>query len=113
MHFCLSSPASIHCAGKARAEELAKEVAGDDFDLYDRDAVAYFEEGTKENPIVILSTEESRVVGMSLEDDAFVRFFHLTEGTIWRDPVYNNHFVMKKVSDADVDAALQEAEKQL
>ena len=54
-------------AGIARKEEIAKLAAGEDFDLFDRDATAFFEEGTKENPIVILSNEPTRIVGMSLE----------------------------------------------
>ena len=57
----------VYFAGIARREEIAKLAAGEDFDLFDRDATAFFEEGTKENPIVILSNEPTRIVGMSLE----------------------------------------------
>ena len=42
-------------------------------ELFNRDATAYFEEGTKENPIPILSVEDSRIVGISLPDDPEIR----------------------------------------
>lgn len=61
-----------HLPGIARKEEIAKLAHGEDFDLFDRDATAFFDEGTKENPIVILSNEPTRIVGCSLEVSALV-----------------------------------------
>lgn len=50
--------------GRARQEEVFRRAYGES--IFDRDALAYFEEGTRENPIPILSVEDSRVVGISL-----------------------------------------------
>lgn len=50
---------------------------------------------------------------LPLQDDAFVRFFILREGAIFRDPLYNNHFVLKVVDDADVDAAIAALDKEM
>lgn len=52
--------------GIARKEEVVHQTMGEDVDIFDRDATAFEEEGTKENPIVILSNESSRIVGISL-----------------------------------------------
>ena len=60
----------LFLSGIARKEEIAKLAHGEDFDLFDRDATAFFDEGTKENPIVILSNEPTRIVGCSLEVSA-------------------------------------------
>ena len=47
------------------------------------------------------------------QDDAFVRFFILREGAIFRDPLYNNHFVLKVVDDAAVDEAIAALDKEM
>lgn len=52
--------------GIARKEELVHQSVGEEVDIFDRDATAFEEEGTKDNPIVILSNEPSRIVGISL-----------------------------------------------
>eukprot|EP01138_Halocafeteria_seosinensis_P001537 gb/GECG01001575.1/.p1 GENE.gb/GECG01001575.1/~~gb/GECG01001575.1/.p1 ORF type:complete len:105 (+),score=17.69 gb/GECG01001575.1/:1-315(+) len=52
--------------GIARKEEVVHQTMGEDVDIFDRDATAFEEEGTKDNPIVILSNERSRIVGISL-----------------------------------------------
>lgn len=66
-------------------------------ELYDRDATAYFEEGTRENPVPILSVEDERVVGISLPDDAEIRWFTLRAGELAYDPDTCNYFALKKV----------------
>lgn len=50
--------------GRARQEAVVRKAFGEE--LYDRDAPAFFEEGTRENPIPILSVENERIVGVSL-----------------------------------------------
>merc|ERR1712146_487551 len=52
-------------------EAVYSEKYGQEF--YDRDALTFFDEGTKENPICILSEEPDRLVGVSLTDDANIR----------------------------------------
>ncbi len=47
------------------------------------------------------------------QDDAFVRFFILREGAIYRDPLYNNHFVLKVQDDADVDKQIDEIDAKM
>ena len=66
-------------------------------ELYNRDATAFFEEGTKENPIPILSVEDSRIVGVSLPDDPEIRWFTLHKGHLAYDPDTANYFALKKV----------------
>ena len=51
--------------GKTRAEEAFSSAFGQE--LFDRDALEVFQEGTKENPIQILSNEHERYVGISVE----------------------------------------------
>lgn len=50
--------------GRARAEAMVKKAF--DEDLFDRDALQFQEEGTRENPIPILSAQDERIVGISL-----------------------------------------------
>lgn len=50
--------------GRARQEAVVRKAFGEE--LYDREAPAFFEEGTRENPIPILSVENERIVGVSL-----------------------------------------------
>lgn len=50
--------------GTSREEEIYTTKFGQE--LYDREASAYYEEGTKENPICILSESHERIVGISL-----------------------------------------------
>ena len=66
-------------------------------ELFDREANAYHEEGTKENPIPILSTEEERIVGISLPDDAEVRWMILRKNELLYDPDTCNYFALKQV----------------
>ena len=82
-------------AGRARAEAMVKKVYGEE--LYDREANAYFEEGTRENPIPILSTEDERIVGVSLPDDAEVRWMILRKNELLYDPDTCNYFALKQV----------------
>eukprot|EP01138_Halocafeteria_seosinensis_P001535 gb/GECG01001573.1/.p1 GENE.gb/GECG01001573.1/~~gb/GECG01001573.1/.p1 ORF type:complete len:134 (+),score=28.80 gb/GECG01001573.1/:1-402(+) len=99
--------------GIARKEEVVHQTMGEDVDIFDRDATAFEEEGTKDNPIVILSNERSRIVGISLPDDAFCRYFVLEEGKIMHDPVTNNYLVLRKVDDAAVDQQIESVDKEL
>ena len=71
------------------------------------------QEGTRENPIPILSIEDSRVVGVSLPDDATVRWFTLKAGELTYDPNTCNWFALKKVSKSEVDEWVNRAEKQV
>lgn len=50
--------------GKARAEAMYRKAF--DAELFDRNPESAFEEGTRENPIPILSAQSERVVGVSL-----------------------------------------------
>ena len=68
-------------------------------ELFDREASIYHEEGTKENPIPILSTEEERIVGISLPDDAEVRWMVLRKNELLYDPDTCNYFALKQVRD--------------
>ncbi len=61
-HFATSKEQAV---GKARSEEAY--VTAFEQEFFDRDALAVFEEGTKENPIQILSNEHERYVGVSVE----------------------------------------------
>lgn len=96
--------------GKARKEAMVDRVYGQE--LFDRDALSFFEEGTKENPIPILSMEDERIVGISLPDDAEIRWFTLRAGELAYDPDTANFFALKKVSQADVDAWAAKAEEE-
>lgn len=49
--------------GVSRAEEVYELAYGQKY--YDRDALEVFQEGTKENPVMILSNEHERYVGVS------------------------------------------------
>lgn len=71
------------------------------------------QEGTRENPIPILSIEENRIVGVSLPDDATIRWFTLKAGELAYDPNTCNWFALKKVSKEEVDEWVQRAEKQV
>ncbi len=54
--------------GVAHKEEVYEAAYGQAF--FDRDAPVFHEEGTKENPIPILSVESERAVGISFEVSA-------------------------------------------
>jgi hypothetical protein len=71
------------------------------------------QEGTKENPIPILSIEPSRIVGISLPDDATIRWFTLKAGELAYDPNTCNFFALKQVTKEEVDEWVQRAEKQV
>ena len=81
--------------GRARAEAIVKKVYGQD--LFDREAYSVLEEGTRENPIPILSTEDERIVGISLPDDAEVRWMVLRKNELLYDPDTCNYFALKQV----------------
>ena len=66
--------------GRARREAVFKRVYGED--LHDVDPKIFMEEGTRENPIPILSTESERLVGVSLPDDAEIRWMSLRKGEL-------------------------------
>ncbi len=74
------------------------------------DANIYLEEGTRENPIPILSTEAERVVGISLPDDAEIRWFTLRKGELVYDPDTCNFFALKQVTQDEVDEWVKRAE---
>lgn len=69
------------------------------------------EEGTKENPIPILSTEQERIVGISLPDDSEIRWFTLRKGELIYDPDTANYFALKQVTQEEVDEWVNRAEK--
>lgn len=96
--------------GKALDEAMYKEKYGKD--LYDRDALTFFDEGTKENPICILSEEPERLVGISLADDANIRWFNLVEGEMVRDPITHNYFALRVIDSADIQKAIDSAKDQ-
>ena len=75
--------------------------------------LAHLQEGTRENPIPILSIEDSRIVGVTLPDDATVRWFTLKANEIVYDPNTCNWFALKKVSKSEVDEWVSRAEKQV
>ena len=81
--------------GRARREAVFKKVYGEE--LHDMDAKAFTEEGTRSNPIPILSTEPTRIVGISLPDDAEIRWMELRKGELAYDPDTNNYFALKQV----------------
>jgi hypothetical protein len=93
--------------GKALDEAMYVEKYGQEF--YDRDALTFYEEGTKENPICILSEEPERLVGVSLTDDANIRWFNLKEGEMVRDPITHNYFALRVISPEDVKKAVDSA----
>lgn len=96
---------------KARNEAVFEKAYGKD--LFNRDAVGYFEEGTRENPIPILSTESERVVGISLPDDSEIRWFTLRLGELCYDPDTCNFFALKQVTTAEVDEWVKRADQQV
>lgn len=65
--------------GVARKEEAFEAAFPGAGDYFDRAGVGAFEEGTRENPIPILSTEAERCVGISLP----VRDFSLSFVWCW------------------------------
>ena len=75
------------------------------------EATIYLEEGTKENPIPILSTESERIVGISLPDDAEIRWFTLRKNELIYDPDTANYFALKQVTQEEVDEWVNRAEK--
>ncbi len=75
------------------------------------DANIYIEEGTRENPIPILSTEAERVVGISLPDDAEVRWCIVRENELLYDPDTANYFALRRVTQSEVDAWVAKAEQ--
>ncbi|CAE7888015.1 unnamed protein product [Symbiodinium sp. KB8] len=96
--------------GKALDEAVYSEKYGQEF--YDRDALTFFDEGTKENPICILSEEPDRLVGVSLTDDANIRWFNLTEGEVVRDPITHNYFALRVISPEDVKKSVDAAKEE-
>ena len=79
-----STFASTFASAQARAEAAFERVYGGE--LFAREAQTFFEEGTRENPIPILSTEAERVVGISLPDEAETRWFTLRKNELIYDP---------------------------
>jgi hypothetical protein len=75
------------------------------------DANIFLEEGTRENPIPILSTENERIVGISLPDDSEIRWFTLRKGELIYDPDTCNFFALKQVTQDEVDEWVKRAEK--
>jgi hypothetical protein len=69
------------------------------------------QEGTRENPIPILSVEDNRIVGISLPDDATIRWFTLRAGEMAYDGNTNNFFALKQVTQGEVDEWVAKAEK--
>ena len=59
--------------GVARKEEAFEAAFPGAGDYFDRAGVGAFEEGTRENPIPILSTEAERCVGISLPVSSTIR----------------------------------------
>lgn len=96
---------------QARAEAAFERVYGTE--LFAREPTAAFEEGTRENPIPILSTEAERVVGISLPDESEIRWFTLRKGELIYDPDTCNFFALKQVTTAEVDEWVKRAEKQV
>lgn len=95
--------------GIARKEEVFTSVYGEEF--FDRDAPSATEEGTKENPVLVYSTEPERYVGVSLEEDASIRWFRLKDGELAYDSLTMNYFAMRLVTEDDIAEALAEAEE--
>ena len=60
-------------------------------------AVPGLQEGTRENPIPILTVESDRMVGVTLADDAEIRWFTLKVGELAYDPSTCNFFALKQV----------------
>ncbi len=48
-----------------------------------------------------------------MQDDSYIRWFVLKENELAYDPLTQNYFALRYVSDADVDAAVHEGEKAL
>ena len=96
---------------QARDEAVFEKAYGKD--LFNRDAPSYMEEGTRENPIPILSTHAERVVGISLPDEAETRWFTLRKGELCYDPDTMNFFALKQVSQDEVNAWVSAAEKKV
>lgn len=100
------SPAPL----QARAEAAFERVYGQE--LFAREPQSFLEEGTRENPIPILSTESERIVGISLPDEAETRWFTLRKNELIYDPDTCNFFALKQVSSQEVDEWVRRAEKQ-
>lgn len=99
-----------HATGVERRETVTHDSFG--IDYFDRDAIAAVDdEGTEDNPIMILSAEQERIVGISYEDDAVVRWFNLKAGEKVYDPESMNYFALKVVSNDNVDKLVEVAEK--
>lgn len=95
--------------GVNRREEVVNDAFG--IDYFDRDAILAIEdEGTEANPIMVMSAAHERVVGISYEDDAVVRWFVLKEGEKAYDPESQNYFALKVVSNDNVDNLVDAAE---
>jgi len=105
-HFPIAKEQAV---GKARAEEVYTTTFKQEY--FDRDALAVFDSGTKENPIAILSNEHERYVGVSVEEDSNIRWFKLKEGELAYDAVTMNYFALCYVDQHQVDSAVAEAEK--
>lgn len=97
------------------------------------------QEGTRENPIPILSEQDERIVGITLpvrkrnegaslshvayarlraphpplpaQDDSETRWFTMKAGELAYDPSTQNYFALKIVTKADVQVWLDKAEK--
>ena len=95
----------------ARKEIVYEEAFGQS--MFDRDAPLFAEEGTKENPICILSEEPSRFVGISLPDDANIKWIELKKGELAFDPVTHNYLALRHVTPEEIEAAMAEAEQKV
>jgi hypothetical protein len=81
--------------GRARTEAIFKRVYGKEY--FNKEAPTFFEEGTRENPIPILSNEEERLVGITLPDEAEIRWMILRRNELAYDPDTCNYFALKYV----------------
>ena len=97
--------------GRARTEAIFKRVYGKEY--FNKEAPTFFEEGTRENPIPILSNQEERLVGITLPDEAEIRWIILRRGELAYDPDTCNYFALKYVSEEEVAAWAKRAEEVL
>lgn len=96
--------------GINRREEVVIDSLGIDF--FDRDAIAAAgDEGTIDNPIMVLSAAHERVVGISYADDSIIRWFTLKEGQKAHDIESGNYFALKRVTAEGTDAMVDYAEE--
>jgi hypothetical protein len=74
--------------------------------------MAYFKEGQHGKPDPILSVEDERIVGISLPDDAEIRWFTLRKGHLAYDPTPPTLRAEEGVP-AEVEERIAKAEKQV